>query len=167
MEAITFQNLSMCGDGPHGEEHGINMMSRLVHSRVFKTEFLESISRLSILQDHWRENFTNVYNGKIDTWDYQWVYTVLSQNGLAIIPNQNLVVNIGFGEEATHTKDSESVYSAMSASEIINMVHPSFILQNIEADNNYIDNCIGHPDNKYKSIIKKIGKRVKRLVSEV
>src|SRR5690606_25877404 len=42
---------------------------------------------------------------KINTWDYQWMFHVWRKNGLAIIPNVNLVKNIGFGENATHTSE--------------------------------------------------------------
>lgn len=38
------------------------------------------------------------------TWDYQWVYACWKNNGLSIMPATNLVQNIGFGPQATHTK---------------------------------------------------------------
>jgi hypothetical protein len=42
-------------------------------------------------QNHWMSTFSQVYQGKIDTWDYQWNYTVLSNNGLSVIHNINLI----------------------------------------------------------------------------
>jgi len=47
--------------------------------------------------------FDNVYSGKIDTWDYQWSFARLSQSGLSVVPSANLIANIGFSQEATHT----------------------------------------------------------------
>ncbi|NEO98884.1 MAG: glycosyltransferase family 2 protein [Symploca sp. SIO2E9] len=41
---------------------------------------------------------------KIDTWDYPWRFARLVQSGLSIVPSVNLVSNIGFREDATHTK---------------------------------------------------------------
>lgn len=41
---------------------------------------------------------------KIDTWDYQWVFHLLNQGQVAIAPARNLVENIGWGRDATHTK---------------------------------------------------------------
>ena len=38
------------------------------------------------------------------TWDYQWVYSCWSNNGLSIMPVQNLVQNLGIGPNSTHTK---------------------------------------------------------------
>jgi hypothetical protein len=39
-------------------------------------------------------------------WDSRWLYTTWYARGLSIIPNQNLVSNIGFGADATHTIDT-------------------------------------------------------------
>lgn len=39
--------------------------------------------------------FENTYLGKIDTWDYQWSLAGLQNNGLSIVPSQNLISNIG------------------------------------------------------------------------
>lgn len=47
--------------------------------------------------------YDKLANNEIDTWDYQWTFWRLVQDGLSIIPANNLVRNIGFGAEATHT----------------------------------------------------------------
>ena len=39
----------------------------------------------------------------VDTWDYQWSYSINMNNGLACVPSVNLIENIGFGKDATHT----------------------------------------------------------------
>jgi len=49
--------------------------------------------------------YSEIITQKIDTWDYQWAYTRHKNNGLACVPSKNLIINIGFGEDATHTKD--------------------------------------------------------------
>lgn len=41
----------------------------------------------------------------VDWWDYQWGFARVTQSGLSIVPSRNLITNIGFGEDATHTKD--------------------------------------------------------------
>ncbi len=40
---------------------------------------------------------------RFSTWDYQWDFTIGLEGGLAIIPKDNLVENIGFGDDATNT----------------------------------------------------------------
>ncbi len=51
------------------------------------------------------ENFKKVYHQQIDTWDYQWTFCILNQGGVMVIPNVNLVSNLGFRADATHTTD--------------------------------------------------------------
>lgn len=51
----------------------------------------------------------SVFAGEIDTWDYQWLFTCASNNGLAAIPSGNLITNIGFGHEATHTTEDAPI----------------------------------------------------------
>jgi hypothetical protein len=55
---------------------------------------------------YWRSIFTNVYNGHIDTWDYQLTFSFWLRGLISICPARNLTSNIGFGPDATHTKDS-------------------------------------------------------------
>lgn len=43
------------------------------------------------------------FRGEVDTWDYQWTYARLMHDGLAVVPSRNLVSNIGFDGNATHT----------------------------------------------------------------
>jgi hypothetical protein len=43
-----------------------------------------------------------------DTWDYQWLYTCLKNHSLTAVSSLNLVANIGFGPEATHTVNEDS-----------------------------------------------------------
>jgi hypothetical protein len=50
-----------------------------------------------------------IYEGavlkKADTWAMQWGYLRHKKNGLTCIPAKSLIQNIGFGKEATHTKE--------------------------------------------------------------
>jgi len=54
---------------------------------------------------YWTALFDGASHRVIDTWDYQWVYTVISNQGLSIFPGVNLISNIGFGKNSSHTKD--------------------------------------------------------------
>jgi hypothetical protein len=78
--------------------------------------------------------FNNVYHNKIDTWDYQWTYTVWRENGLAIIPNENLVSNIGFNSNSTHTLDGGEIYGNLKTNNIEKIIHPLSKIVNNSAD---------------------------------
>jgi hypothetical protein len=48
--------------------------------------------------------FASAYADRKSTWARSWYYTVLRHGGLAIIPAVNLIRNVGFGADATHTR---------------------------------------------------------------
>jgi hypothetical protein len=82
----------------------------------------------------WREKFDKVYSKEVDTvWDYQWSFAVWSNYGLSILPNCNLVTNIGFGADSTHTtSESNLAYVALQPMERI--IHPTAMVPDITAD---------------------------------
>lgn len=86
------------------------------------------------MQRAWLKSFKQVYDNQLDTWDYQWTYAIWQQNGLSITPNANLVSNIGFGCAATHTIDSDNPFAGVSLESIVDLVHPLFVVPNIDAD---------------------------------
>lgn len=83
----------------------------------------------------WTKNFEMAYNGKIDTWDYQWTFACWIHNGLSILPNVNMVSNIGFNPDATHTKDSESKVANLPVEDMeFPLSHPKFMIRDAQAD---------------------------------
>ena len=64
--------------------------------------------RRPIVFAYWLMVSRSVMSGALDTWDIQWILTVWRNRGLACRPSQNLVENLGFGAEATHTRDANS-----------------------------------------------------------
>jgi len=67
-----------------------------------------------------RKIFDNVFQDEIDTWDYQVSYMLWLTGRMAIAPKYNLVQNIGFGCDATHTKNKSSHMVAKSKIDISN-----------------------------------------------
>lgn len=53
----------------------------------------------------------NVCFGKVDAWGARWVLTVMANQGLSVLPRVNLISNIGFGSDATHTTVDSHVAS--------------------------------------------------------
>lgn len=51
------------------------------------------------------KTFDTANLNKIDTWDYQFGYLLLKSGRLSATPNVNLIENIGFNSNATHTKN--------------------------------------------------------------
>ena len=82
---------------------------------------------------YWTRVFDEVHAGKIDTWDYQWTFACWMQGGLTVLPAVNLVQNVGFGENATHTK-KESCHGPPAENLIFPLSHPSYVLRDDHAD---------------------------------
>ena len=62
---------------------------------------------------YWRAAFDGVTDGRIDTWDYAWQYSIWRAGGLVISPHGNLVTNLGFRADATHTRDGSAWQAAL------------------------------------------------------
>jgi hypothetical protein len=82
----------------------------------------------------WEKIFENTYRGTINTWDFQWVFSCWIQNGLAILPNVNLVKNIGFDGNATHTKGKNKQANLSVNSIHFPLKNPEFVIADNEAD---------------------------------
>jgi len=95
---------------------------------------LESISCDVDVQNFWLSSFINVYQGRINTWDYQWMFAMFAAGGVSICPQYNLVSNLGFGKASTHTKEDGNRYACMERMEIGNIDHPEAIEIDEEAD---------------------------------
>ncbi|KKQ86154.1 MAG: Nucleotide-diphospho-sugar transferase domain-containing protein [Candidatus Woesebacteria bacterium GW2011_GWB1_38_8] len=83
---------------------------------------------------YWNTIFEAAYSGKIDTWDYQFVYHIWKNGGISIVPNKNLVSNIGFGKGASHTSSKNSKLSEAKLFEMNPSFKNKIIKINSEAD---------------------------------
>lgn len=105
------------------------------------------------------EIFDSIYSGNIDTWDYQWVFAKLINNGLSITPQKNLIANIGFGEDATHTKSKNDVRGFLKRNDLgFPLSHPDAIIKNYELDYRYFEAFIKRHESKpkWKSFVSSI-----------
>ena len=76
-------------------------------------------------REHWEQLLDRVAAGEIDTWDYQWLASIWAHGGKSIIPNKNLVTNVGFGADATHTTDVVSPFAKLPTQVLGEIIHPS------------------------------------------
>ena len=85
-------------------------------------------------QHYWRQSFDWVYSGELDTWDCSWTFTAMTQRFLQIVPNVNLISNIGFGAEATHTHIVSEHANLPTQPLHFPLIHPDFVLPHLDAD---------------------------------
>lgn len=101
----------------------------------FKEKDIKNFSDNKNVQKYWLDILNKMKRGEIDTWDYQWVFTIVLKNGLCINPAKNLISNIGFGENSTHTSDEDNPLANLPTYEIKDIVH----LQRKDIDKRNID----------------------------
>jgi hypothetical protein len=92
-------------------------------------------------------------------WDSRWLYTTWYGRGLCILPNQNLVSNIGFGADATHTTEV-TAQANLENKPLTTIIHPSHIRVSTEADDHTFQTMFYVPlwrriRGKFNGIIKK------------
>lgn len=112
--------------------------------------WLSSMCEDSYEQNYWIDIFDRVFNGSLDTWDYQWLYACWCQSGMSILPDSNLVSNIGFGFDGTHTSDSKNQLSTLPLTDIWEIKHSPLVVGCREADH-YTFNSVFSPKNMKKT----------------
>jgi hypothetical protein len=85
-------------------------------------------------RNFWRYTWNKVLAGGIDTWSAQWQFVCLLQNGLAALPDRNLVSNIGVSIDATHTRKRRLTYQMEVDPMDFPLKHPESITRNKVAD---------------------------------
>ena len=97
-------------------------------------------------REFWEELLDRVATKRLNTcWDYQWLASIWAQGGKAIVPNVNMVTNVGFGPSATHTKDLRSPFAKLPTQHIGLIKHPSSEEVCTRADR-YVFSRNYHPD---------------------
>jgi hypothetical protein len=107
----------------------------------------------------WERTVQLLYDGYLTGWDFKWMFACWLQNGFCIIPNGNLVTNIGHGSEATHTNDEKSPYNNMLVEAMsFPLKHPPFVTRNLEADKFTQRTLFDYDPNFFKKVQNKLKK---------
>ena len=54
---------------------------------------------------YWRRIFSETRRGLHDSWAYRWTYACWRAGMLSVLPRRPLIMNLGFGADATHTRN--------------------------------------------------------------
>lgn len=112
---------------------------------IRSSTLLETIFEDPLERSYWSAIWQRLIDeGHPDTWDYQWTFTCLSNGGLTALPNRNLVSNVGFGPDGTHT----TVLSDPNLADqgLGELIHPRFVLRDSVADRLSFDCHFGGAD---------------------
>jgi len=78
---------------------------------------------------YWKDKFDRTINEKnITWWDWQWIFHQLKNRQLSVVPARNLVTNIGFTHNATHTRASDNPAANLPCEALpATLIHPEKI----------------------------------------
>lgn len=127
---------------------------------------LSKIFDEQLLIDSWLDIFKRLKQGQINTWDYQLTLTNYFNNGLSLIPNYNLISNIGFRPDGTHVFHSNNKLANVPLEKLpTDIVHPKYFLPEKLADlyTLYQDFEIGAKKKRDKKIKNRIKKWLKLI----
>lgn len=103
--------------------------------KLRETSWLQDILGDEVAANYWRTMFDKTHAGEIDTWDYQWFFSWWAQHGLAIIPAVNLISNVGFGDDATHTHTAVNTMAHRPVAAMdFPLRHPENMTRSLETD---------------------------------
>ncbi|MBS1937058.1 MAG: nucleotide-diphospho-sugar transferase [Bacteroidetes bacterium] len=118
--------------------------------------------------------FDGQFEGKIRSWDYQMDFARILDRGVTCIPNVNLIRNIGFGADGTHTVSEKDRRNKEKVDEVaFPLVHPKHMLVDAKRDLAYFENYIRPGQfRRFKDSIKgllpeKVDQAVTPLLSKV
>lgn len=130
------------------------MFSGSAPKRLFKKLLNEMIYTRA--HKYWVNAFNFSYFKKIDAWDYQWAFKCFIRNETSIVPNVNLIHNIGFGADALHTTKVDKNIPTETAPMVFPIFHPPHMICDNIADG--VESKKLFSDN---GIIKKVLNRLK------
>jgi len=108
---------------------------------------------------YWSDIFDRMYRNEIDTWDYPWSASVWYHGGLAATPNVNLVTNIGFGPDGTHTV-ANSDQEGQPVFPLGPLTHPATVEQDRNADRYVFDNILGGINGRWYNRGRRLAQRI-------
>ena len=127
---------------------------------------LRNIFDDTFVVESYEKIFDEVKAGKINAWGYQLDFTNFFNYGLTAIPNENLISNIGFRADATHTLDANSIYADIPVQEMDEIVHPETMQAEKQAEYFVLDHIFRvAPQKKGRMpLINKIKRKTKDFI---
>lgn len=99
--------------------------------------------------------FDEMYEGKCDTWDYQWQYAMAANYGLSVVPTYSLTKNVGVGIDCTHGVECHAGQDQAVLVKSVNfpLKHNRFVVADPIYDRCLINICRQSACRRVKSLI--------------
>lgn len=104
---------------------------------------------------HWRGIYQEMFDKKRKLhWDYLLSLASYMNNTVTILPNVNLVSNVGFGEDSSNCKTRGELHCLSVEAVTFPLTHPSFVTRLVKADDYTEKMVFSGAHNKWASYIK-------------
>ncbi|MEO0505955.1 MAG: hemolysin hemolytic protein [Bacteroidota bacterium] len=97
-----------------------------------KEAIISNMGYSNVSKIHWKNAIRKIMNQEVDTWDWQWYFSMAIRNQLAVFPEKNLVSNIGFGPNATNSSSYSKKRFTQTERIDFPLLHPKRIEPNIQ-----------------------------------
>lgn len=102
-----------------------------------------------------------------DSWAYRWSFSVMANHGLCIIPMENLVSNVGFRHDSTHTFDPLSRRANVASQGLLPLRHPDSIRVDSRLDHRFQRQLRGFSPNPVARLAKRSRKKGLRTIANI
>jgi hypothetical protein len=94
-----------------------------------------------------QEWFDETHAGRIDQWDFQFVFHSWLRNAVSVLPSVNLISNVGYGADATHEFDAGHPFASRPTEAMgFPMSHPPDVEVAEEADQMMWNSLLSHTE---------------------
>jgi hypothetical protein len=133
-------------------------------------EFVQSISDVYRFNkqetEFWQEALDSLLTkNRKDVWDFRWMFAVWKNHGLSVLPQVNLVKNIGLDADATHTYNMPDSLKSMTAGNLAKIQYPPNIILNKEADMYSFQNHFNPQQKKAGKFVTLFVKALRKIFS--
>jgi len=106
--------------------------------KYFNEDQIQSYFNDYLIDNHWHQVFQMTKKEwHKHVWDYQWIFAVFYNKGFSILPQSNLVSNIGFGLYSTHTTDTTNYLANLKKYEMDINIGEAALIYDPVADFNF------------------------------
>lgn len=102
--------------------------------QVEAANMLRAMLETEKAERYWRYLFEQTRKGAVNTWDYRWTYSCWINSGLTILPEANLVSNVGYGVAATNTGRRTQAMDLPTTPMTFPLQHPLSVVRHVAAD---------------------------------
>jgi hypothetical protein len=126
----------------------LGFWDELIHGDAWASLHSDPVERR-----HWEQLSGQVRDGALNSWAIPWMFSVWNRCGLTMTPDVNMVTNIGFDVDATHTVNKRESAASLAAHGLNTIQDPAKIEQHKRADRYVFLHHFGGRDLRFPRLL--------------